>query len=72
MPEGQLRAENVERIGVDQARAEVEAGRALLVCAYEDEAKCRQVRLENSVSLQEIQRRLDCVPRNQALIFYCG
>jgi hypothetical protein len=62
----------VERIGVDKARGEVEAGRALLVCAYDDESKCRQLRLENSVALHDLQRRADSVPRNQTLIFYCA
>ena len=64
--------ENVERVSPEEARREVEAGRALLVCAYDDESKCRQLRLENAVTLQDLQRRVDSVPRNQALIFYCA
>jgi hypothetical protein len=64
--------EQVERIGVDAARREVESGRALLVCAYDDESKWRQMRLENAVSLHDLQRRVESVPRNQALIFYCA
>ena len=31
---------DVERIGVDEARRHVAAGQAMLVCAYDDEAKC--------------------------------
>lgn len=65
-------ADRVERMSVDAARREVEAGRALLVCAYDDESKCRQMRLENSIALHDLQRRADSVPRNQALIFYCA
>jgi hypothetical protein len=74
MPEGrsQIRPEDVERVGVDEARREVEAGRALLVCAYDDEAKYRQLRLENAIALHDLQRRVDSVPRNQTLIFYCA
>jgi len=74
MPEGrsQIRPEDVERVGVDEARREVEAGRALLVCAYDDESKCRQLRLENAIALHDLQRRVDSVPRNQTLIFYCA
>ena len=64
--------ESVERVSVEQARREVEAGRALLVCAYEDESKCRQMRLANALTLHDLQRRVDSVPRNQALIFYCA
>ena len=74
MPKGrsQIRPEDVERVGVDEARREVEAGRALLVCAYDDESKCRQLRLENAIALHDLQRRVDSVPRNQTLIFYCA
>ena len=50
----------------------MEAGRALLVCAYEDESKCRRMRLENAISLGELQRRIESVPRDQTLIFYCA
>ena len=64
--------ESVERVSVEQARREVEAGRALLVCAYDDESKCRQLRLENAIALHDLQRRVDSVPRNQTLIFYCA
>jgi len=67
-----MQPDQVERIGVEEARREVESGRALLVCAYDDESKCRQLRLENAVTLHDLQRRVDSVPRNQALIFYCA
>jgi hypothetical protein len=67
-----MSADAVERVSAEEARREVEAGRALLVCAYDDEAKCRQMRLQNAVMLHELQRRVDSIPRNQALIFYCA
>jgi hypothetical protein len=67
-----MQSAEVERIGVAQARREVEAGRALLVCAYDDERKCRELRLENAIALHDLQRRVDSVPHNQALIFYCA
>ena len=67
-----VRPDEVERISVEEARREVESGRALLVCAYDDEEKCRKLRLENAVSLHEVQRRVDSVPHNQTLIFYCA
>jgi hypothetical protein len=68
----QVKPEQVERVKVEEARREVEAGRALLVCAYDDESKCRQLRLENAVTLHDLQRRVESVPRNQTLIFYCA
>jgi len=68
----QVTPESVERVSVEEARREVEAGRALLVCAYEDESKCRQMPLANAITLNDLQRRIDSVPRNQTLIFYCA
>jgi hypothetical protein len=65
-------ADAVERVSAEQARGEVESGRALLVCAYEDETKCRQLRLQNAVMLHDLQRRIDSIPHNQTLIFYCA
>jgi hypothetical protein len=67
-----MRPDDVERVPVEAARGEVESGRALLVCAYDDEEKCRRLRLENAVSLHDLQRRVDSVPHNQTLIFYCA
>jgi hypothetical protein len=67
-----MQPDNVERVPAEVARRDVEAGRALLVCAYDDESKCRQLRLENAIALHDLQRRADSVPHNQTLIFYCA
>ena len=64
--------DQVERIRPEEARREVAAGRALLVCAYDDESKCRQLRLEHAISLHDLQHRTGSLPRSQALIFYCA
>lgn len=71
MPQG-VSADAVERVSAEEARREVESGRALLVCAYDDEAKCRKLRLQNAVMLHDLQRRIDSIPHNQTLIFYCA
>ena len=41
---------DIERISAQQAHAKAESKQALLVCAYEDEAKCRMLNLEGSLS----------------------
>lgn len=61
---------NAERIDVDRARRKVESGQALLVCAYDDEEKCRQLALEASISLAELQSM--AVDPDQEIIFYCA
>ena len=63
---------DIERISVEQARQEVRANRALLVCAYDDEAKCRKVNLEGSLSLTSFQSRVGSLPKTQEIIFYCA
>ena len=67
-----MQPDNIERVPAEDARRDVEAGRALLVCAYDDASKCRQLRLENAIALHDLQRRADSVPHNQTLIFYCA
>lgn len=60
----------IERISAQQARAKAKANQALLVCAYEDEAKCRMLNLEGSLSLASLQSRLASLPKTQEIIFY--
>jgi hypothetical protein len=58
----------VERISVQDAYAN--ANNALLVCAYSDEAKCRMVNLQGSISLTAFQSRVATLPKTQEIIFY--
>ncbi len=62
----------IERIPVDRAHDDVQNGRALLVCAYTDEAKCSQMMLEGAMNMAEFERRLPSLRKEQELIFYCG
>jgi hypothetical protein len=61
----------VERISVADARSATSAGRALLVCAYDD-VRCARVRLEGAIPLSELERRAVSLPKSQELIFYCA
>jgi len=62
----------VPRISVEEARRQVAAGEALLICAYEDDAKCSRMKLEGSINLSDLQSRLPSLPKNQEIIFYCA
>jgi hypothetical protein len=62
----------ISRISVQDALEEVTSGRALLVCAYEEEEKCKQVALEGSVPLTQFQQRVASLPKSQELIFFCA
>lgn len=59
-------------IDAQETRRKVESGEALLVCAYDDENKCRQMHLEGAIHMQELEDKLSEIPRDKELIFYCG
>jgi hypothetical protein len=60
------------RIGAREAHEEVQAGRAIFVCGYDDEEKCRRLHLEGAISFNEFVGRLPSVSRDQEVIFYCA
>jgi hypothetical protein len=62
----------VERISAEDARRKVQDGQAMLVCAYDDEAKCATMRLEGARSLREFRGALPSLPKNRKIIFYCA
>jgi hypothetical protein len=64
--------EDIERISVEEAHRKVKANQALLVCAYEDEAKCRMVNLDGSISLTSFQKKAASLPKSQEIIFFCA
>jgi hypothetical protein len=56
---------------VDDARARVQAGKAILVCSYGD-TKCKGVLLEGAMLRSEFEKKLPSLPMDQEIIFYCG
>jgi len=50
----------------------VDAGSALLVCAYDDEEKFKKNHLQGAMSLGEFKARLPSLTKDQEIIFYCG
>jgi hypothetical protein len=64
--------DGIDRISVEDARKKVQANQALLVCAYEDDAKCRKLNLEGSIPLTSFQTKAASLPKNQEIIFFCA
>jgi hypothetical protein len=62
----------VPRVDVEEARRKVAAGDALLVCAYGDDVKCKQLELEGSITLSELESRLPSLRKDTEIIFYCA
>jgi rhodanese-related sulfurtransferase len=63
---------DIERINVQEAHRKATAKQALLVCAYEDEAKYRVFNLDGSIPLSRFQSQVDSLPKTQEIIFYCA
>ncbi len=61
---------SVERISPEEVRQGLESGRLLLVCAYEDDGRFRQMRLEGAISFSDFQTRLPALPKDQEIVFY--
>ena len=63
---------NVQRIPPEAARNEVNAGRAWLICAYDDRQRCRSMMLDGAIDMDELQARLPTAAKDQPMIFYCA
>jgi hypothetical protein len=62
----------IERISADAVYREVTAGAALLVCAYDDDEKFRNVHLEGAVSLADFRAKLPELDKGLEIFFYCA
>ena len=59
----------IERIAPEEARKSVQAGKALLVCSYDDR-KCETRLLEGALLRSEFEGRLSSLSEGQEIIFY--
>jgi hypothetical protein len=59
-----------KRVSAQDVRSKLQAGQALLVCAYESDVKFRQAALEGAVSFSEFERRKSSLPRDLEVVFY--
>jgi hypothetical protein len=61
---------DIQRLDAQEARTKVKSNQALLVCAYEDEAKWRRFNLDGSISFASFKSRVNSLPKSQETIFY--
>lgn len=64
-------ASPIQILPVD-ARACVQAGSGMLVCAYDNDDKFNQFKLEDAVSLSAFTAQAGSLDKNKDLIFYCN
>lgn len=62
----------ITRTSVTKARELVSTGKALLVCAYEDEALCRRNQLPGSMLRREFEAKVEALPKDREIVFYCA
>ena len=61
------------RVSPDDVRRRMGSGsRPLLVCAYDDAEKCRQVHLDGAIDMAELQARLPALSKEAEIVFYCA
>lgn len=58
------------RVTSDYAKKKVESGKAVLVCAYDDEQKFRNLHLEGALSFHQFTGMIETLPKEQEIIFY--
>ncbi len=59
-----------ERVTPEEAYNKLKSGKALLVCAYEDEMRFKSMRLEGAISLSEFKSKLPSLAKDQEIVFY--
>lgn len=67
-----IKMKEVVRVTPEETYKKVESGKALLVCAYDDDAKFRSLQLKGALSFSELESKLESLPKNQEIIFYCA
>lgn len=58
------------RISPQDAYQQVTSGKALLICAYHNEQICGEIMLKGGISLQEFERKLPELKKDQPIIFF--
>ncbi len=62
--------EEPKRVTAEEVYGKLKSGKALLVCAYEDEMKFKAMQLEGAISLNEFKSKLSSLAEDQEIVFY--
>ncbi|MFP4194589.1 MAG: rhodanese-like domain-containing protein [Desulfobacterales bacterium] len=64
--------QSVQRITPEAAKAKMDSGIAIVVCAYKDDNKCKGMQIKGSFLQSEFEDRLPELSKEQEIIFYCN
>jgi hypothetical protein len=59
-------------VDIYEAHESVEAGKVLLVWAYNDESRFLAVQLSGAISFHDFSGRAPSLPKEQSIILYCA
>jgi hypothetical protein len=62
----------LERVTAEEVYGKLKSGKALLVCAYEDEERFKKLQLEGAISFNAFKSKLPSLSKDQEIVFYCG
>lgn len=60
------------RVTPKEVYQKLKSGTTLLVCAYDDEATFRRMKLQGAISLKEFKSILPSLSKDREIVFYCG
>ena len=58
------------RVSPAEVYTKVKSGKTILVCAYEDEARFKQLQLEGAISFNEFISKTPSLSKDQEIVFY--
>ena len=61
-----------KRIRPEEIYPKLKSGIAILVCAYEDDAKFKKLQLQGAISFNEFKSKLPSLSKDQEIVFYCA
>jgi hypothetical protein len=59
-----------KRVSPEEVYQKLKSGTAILVCAYEDDAKFKKMRLQGAISSNEFKSKLPSLSKGQEIVFY--
>lgn len=63
---------DIARVSASEIRPRVQAGDALLVCAYSSDEKFKAHHLEGAISYAEFQAVVPTLDKTKELVFFCA
>jgi hypothetical protein len=61
-----------KRISPEEVYLKLKSSAAILVCAYEDDAKFKKLQLQGAISFNEFKSKLPSLSKDQEIVFYCA